>query len=135
LGSGVDAERQTPTPLPEDRDMTATTCLRYITSRHTVASPPAGAALALDDATWLPLDQVVTRIGSRPGADLQLDEHSVSPRHALLISSPVGVVLLDDRSETGTFVNGERTSRTILEPGDEVRVGHVTFRFCEAGRF
>jgi pSer/pThr/pTyr-binding forkhead associated (FHA) protein len=112
--------------------MTATTCLRYSTRRHTVHAPPCGPALELDEQTWLPIGHAVTRIGSRPGADLQLDEHSVSPRHALLINSPVGVVLLDDRSATGTFVNGERISRTILESGDEVRVGRVTLRFSES---
>lgn len=110
--------------------MTATTCLRYTTRCHTTGVAPAGPALELDTGTWLPIDRAVTRVGSRHGADLQLDDHSVSHRHALLISSPVGVVLLDDRSETGTFVNGERTTRAILEAGDEVRVGQVTFRFA-----
>jgi pSer/pThr/pTyr-binding forkhead associated (FHA) protein len=111
--------------------MTATTCLQYSTRRQTTDAPPSGPALALGDRTWLPLDQAVTRVGNRPNADLRLDDHTVSHRHALLISTPVGVVLLDDRSTTGTFVNGERTSRAVLEHGDEVRLGRVTFRFVD----
>ena len=110
--------------------MTATSRIPYTTRLRTVddAMDVAGPALALGDGRYLPLSQTITRIGRGHGADLQLDDHTVSPRHALLINTPVGVVLVDDRSTTGTFVNGTRTTRTMLEPGDVVAVGRVTFR-------
>lgn len=110
--------------------MTATTCIPYTTKLRTVddAMDVAGPTLALGDGRFLPLAQTITRIGRGHGADLQLDDHTVSNRHALLINTPVGVVLVDDRSTNGTYVNGTRTTRQLLEPGDVVAIGRVTFR-------
>jgi pSer/pThr/pTyr-binding forkhead associated (FHA) protein len=86
------------------------------------------ASLRHRDGT-LRLQQTITRIGSSARADLRLDDHTVSPRHAILIDTPVGLVLLDDRSANGTYVNGVRTTRTILEPGDVIGVGRVALRY------
>jgi pSer/pThr/pTyr-binding forkhead associated (FHA) protein len=112
--------------------MTASTCLRHATRRHTEPVQPDGPALELDQDVWLPLHDAVTRVGHSLGSDLQLEDHTVSQRHAILIATEVGVVLLDDRSATGTYVNGARTTRRMLEDGDEVTLGRVTFRFAEA---
>jgi pSer/pThr/pTyr-binding forkhead associated (FHA) protein len=90
--------------------MTATTCITYTTQRHT--------------------DATITRLGRRFGSDLQLDDQSVSARHALLLITPTGVVLLDDRGG-GTFVNGDRVERAQLEPGDEIRLGDVSFTYLD----
>lgn len=84
----------------------------------------------LDHDVRLPVGQTVTRIGRAYGADLRIEDHTVSHRHALMINSPVGVVLLDDRSASGTFVNGERVTRRLLEPGDEIRIGRIAFTFA-----
>jgi pSer/pThr/pTyr-binding forkhead associated (FHA) protein len=51
--------------------------------------------------------------------------------HAFIIDTAVGVVLLDDDSPDGTFVNGERVRRTILEPGDRIAVGGRTLTFLD----
>ena len=37
-------------------------------------------------------------------------------------------VLHDVGSSNGTMVNGEKVTRRVLQPGDEVRAGHTTFR-------
>jgi pSer/pThr/pTyr-binding forkhead associated (FHA) protein len=115
--------------------MTATTCITYTTRRHTLDAIEdcRGPALDLGDGRYMPLDAIITRLGRRPGCDLQLDHHSVSGRHALLLNTPVGVILLDDRSATGTFVNGRRAERAELEPGDEIRVGEVTLTLVDVG--
>jgi pSer/pThr/pTyr-binding forkhead associated (FHA) protein len=42
---------------------------------------------------------------------------------------PAQYAVADLGSTNGTLVNGEKTSRTNLEDGDEIRIGHVLFRF------
>ncbi|MFL5846347.1 MAG: FHA domain-containing protein [Solirubrobacteraceae bacterium] len=113
--------------------MTATTCITYTTRRRTLdrLDECRGPVLDLGDGRYLPLDAPITRLGRRPGTDLQLDDQSVSGRHALLLSTPVGVILLHDRGAGGTYLNDERVDRTELMHGDEVRVGDVRFTYLE----
>jgi hypothetical protein len=113
--------------------MTATSCITYTTERHTTERlrDCAGPALDLGDGHYLPLTATITRIGRRLGSDLQLDDQSVSGRHALLLNTPVGVILLDDRGTGGTFVNGARVDRSQLEHGDEIRLGDVVLTYVD----
>jgi hypothetical protein len=70
------------------------------------------------------LEEGWTRIGRSGAADIQLDDPTVSRRHALVVSTPEGELrALDDRSLNGLFVNGERVEWTLLEDGDELEVG------------
>jgi pSer/pThr/pTyr-binding forkhead associated (FHA) protein len=47
----------------------------------------------------------------------------VSARHATLRREPVGVVLEDEGSLNGTFVNGQLIQQHLLEDGDQIQVG------------
>jgi predicted nucleic acid-binding Zn-ribbon protein len=70
------------------------------------------------------LRQRWTRIGRSAAADLQLDDASVSRRHALLVTTEAGSVsALDDRSLNGLFVNGEKVDWAPLRDGDELEIG------------
>jgi predicted RNA-binding Zn-ribbon protein involved in translation (DUF1610 family) len=65
-----------------------------------------------------------TRIGRSGAADIQLDDATVSRRHALIVRTPDRELrALDDRSLNGLFVNGERAEWTPLEDGDELEIG------------
>jgi hypothetical protein len=65
-----------------------------------------------------------TRIGRAEGADVRLDDPSVSRRHALIVRTPSGGLrALDDRSLNGLFVNGKRVEWTKLDDGDELEIG------------
>jgi predicted nucleic acid-binding Zn-ribbon protein len=65
-----------------------------------------------------------TRIGRSGSADIQLDDATVSRRHALIIRTPDDELRgLDDRSLNGLFVNGERVEWAPLEDGDELEIG------------
>jgi DNA-directed RNA polymerase subunit RPC12/RpoP len=65
-----------------------------------------------------------TRIGRFEGAEVCLDDPSVSRRHALISADPGEKPrLLDDRSLNGVMVNGRKVDWSVLEPGDEVSVG------------
>jgi hypothetical protein len=66
-----------------------------------------------------------TRIGRSPNADLQLDDPSVSRRHALVVAEPDKPLrVLDDRSLNGVFLNGETVEFAPLKDGDELAIGH-----------
>jgi pSer/pThr/pTyr-binding forkhead associated (FHA) protein len=102
--------------------------------------PAAGPVPVLDAGTYLavtdgdehvvvPVTADVTRIGRSLVADVHLDDTTVSRRHALLVRRGDDVVVLDDRSRNGVFVNGERTAEAVLRDGDTIQLGRVTMRF------
>ena len=89
--------------------------------------PDPGRYLAVDDGdevVLLALRPGMTRIGRSPSADIAFDDGSISRRHG-------AVEVLDDGSLNGTFVNGERVRRRVLEPGDLLAVGNRSLRFLE----
>ena len=100
----------------------------------TLAELPPGRYLAVQDGdeyVVVPLEKPVVRVGRSPMADVQLDDASVSRRHALLITEHDGIHLVDDRSLNGVEVNGERISRAVLRDGDTIAVGRVRLRFVD----
>jgi len=93
-----------------------------------VAGPLAGQSF--------PLTPGVYRIGKAPpeGPDAKIitltGDRYVSKVHAVLTMGSAQLVLSDPGSTNGTFVNGERASRTVLKDGDEVRMGESLFRIA-----
>jgi len=76
------------------------------------------------ESVTVPLEDGWTRIGRSGSADLQLDDATVSRRHALIVRTPDDELrALDDRSLNGLFVNGERVEWAPLEDGDELEIG------------
>jgi len=78
------------------------------------------------------LESDSTGIGRSPDQDLVLPEPFVSRRHALIIRQDGHFELIDQKSSHGTYVNGARVERAILQPGDTVQFGSLTsakFRF------
>ena len=64
------------------------------------------------------------RIGRSGSADIQLDDATVSRRHALIVRTPDEELrALDDRSLNGLFINGERVEWAPLVDGDELEIG------------
>lgn len=84
-----------------------------------------------DRTLLIPLGAEVTHIGRGLGADLHLDDVSVSRRHAVLVPGPSGHRMLDDRSLNGTFVNGRRIEQVDLRHGDVIALGRVVLRYLE----
>jgi hypothetical protein len=82
-------------------------------------------------ALLIPLGAEVTHIGRGLGADLHLDDISVSRRHAVLVPRSSGHRILDDRSFNGTFVNGQRIEQFDLCDGDVIVLGRVVLRYLE----
>jgi pSer/pThr/pTyr-binding forkhead associated (FHA) protein len=82
-------------------------------------------------ALIIPLGDDAIRIGRGLGADVRLDEASVSRRHAILVPSPEGTRILDDRSSNGTIVNGKRVQQAELASGDVIVIGRVVLRYLQ----
>jgi len=63
-------------------------------------------------------------LGSSADCDIQLDEVGISPRHAeICLIDGKSLQLRDLDSESGTLLNGEPVTETLLGSGDEIRIG------------
>jgi hypothetical protein len=80
------------------------------------------------------LNREVTRAGRHPESDIFLDDITVSRRHAELVRKDDGtVVVRDDGSLNGTYVNRERIEEAVLSGGDEVQIGKFKLVYLIAG--
>src|SRR5207249_2127506 len=70
-----------------------------------------------------------TVLGRSRECDIQLADPNVSRRHAELRQEGAAYWIVDLDSTNGTEVNGERTSRSKLEPGDRITVGSTEIVF------
>jgi pSer/pThr/pTyr-binding forkhead associated (FHA) protein len=83
------------------------------------------------DGRELPLTGPVTRIGRSLTADIELEDLSVSRRHALIVVEGDAVHLLDEGSRNGTWLNGHRVRRSLLRDGDTIVLGTAQLRYAE----
>ncbi len=71
-------------------------------------------------------------IGRDPGNQIILNDNFVSRRHAELIISDNGYVIIRDTgSSNGTFVNGNRINECYLKPGDIVKCASVFLNWTQ----
>ena len=76
-----------------------------------------------------PLKPGSTTLGRSPENDIALNSGQVSRRHAR-IDCGEGVCTVEDlQSSNGTFVNGKRVTRSILTPGDRLRLGDIELTY------
>ena len=105
--------------------------LTHKVRRHAVPAdfPAAGHYLEIGDGELLPLSHRVTRLGRSMSAEVEIDDRSVSRRHALIVLRDGQAVLLDDGSLNGTWLNGERVDHAVLDSGDEIALGDARLRY------
>ena len=77
----------------------------------------------LGEEQALPLEHRTATIGRNGENDIVLAGPTVSARHATVRRESVGVVLEDEGSLNGTFVNGQLVQQHLLEAGDQIQVG------------
>ena len=111
-------------------------CLDQGVRRQAVSAPAVKPGRYIEvqgpgETLLIPLKRGVTRVGRGLGADLRLDEASVSRRHAILVNRPSGVRVLDDRSSNGTIVGDRRITQADLRSGDVLVLGRVALRYLE----
>lgn len=95
-------------------------------------------ALVVEDVVikkWALEDEVLI-IGRSDDCDIQIDDQSVSSKHARLVveadpylDNSVSVYLEDLRSTNGTELNGKKVSREKLADNDLIKIGFNQFRF------
>ena len=64
-------------------------------------------------------------VGRDPSCELVLVDRAASRHHARLVPRGGTLEVVDLGSRNGTFVNGQRVTRAVVEPGTAVRVGDV----------
>lgn len=72
-------------------------------------------------------------IGRLPECDLQLDDPSVSRRHARLTEGAGGWTIEDLDSTNGVRVNGTTVRQTSLSEGDTIELGTIRLTFASDG--
>lgn len=90
---------------------------------------PENAFLIVEGVKVFPLILPVVNIGRRLDNQLIIDDPRVSRNHAQLRAIKGRYVVFDLNSTGGTFVNGQRTSQSVLYPGDVISLAGVALIF------
>jgi hypothetical protein len=70
-------------------------------------------------------------IGRAEGADIRLEDAAVSKQHAAIEVRGADHLLLDLESANGTFVNGNRVARHLLNHGDTIEIVDFQIRYVD----
>lgn len=90
---------------------------------------PENAFLIVEGVKVFPLKDPVVNIGRRLENHLVIDDPRISRNHSQLRAINGRFVLFDLNSTGGSFVNGQRTSQTVLYPGDVISLAGVALIF------
>jgi hypothetical protein len=90
---------------------------------------PDNAFLIINGIKLFPLKMNVINIGRRLDNQLVIDDPRISRSHAQLRAIKGRFVIFDLNSTGGTYVNGQRTSQTVLYPGDVISLAGVPLVF------
>lgn len=78
------------------------------------------------------IDKDSISIGRKHGNDIQLDDITVSGRHALITQIDSSIFIDDLGSTNGTLLNGGRIVKSELKHGDTIQTGNYQFTyFCD----
>jgi pSer/pThr/pTyr-binding forkhead associated (FHA) protein len=77
----------------------------------------------------IPLEKQVIRLGRQLENDIVFHEEFVSRFHAELRFEDGKYVLYDNESTVGTFVNGRKVNRCVLNSGDLISIATIQIMF------
>ena len=77
----------------------------------------------------MPLTQDILTIGRKEGNDLVIDNQAVSGSHARIVKEEQDFSVEDLNSLNGTFINGKKVSKYILNNGDVILIGNHTLEY------
>lgn len=75
------------------------------------------------------IDKDSISIGRKHGNDVQLNDLTVSGRHALISTMGDNTYIDDLGSTNGTLLNGARVSKSVLKHGDTIQTGNYQFTY------
>lgn len=81
----------------------------------------------------IPIGEDPIRIGRAEDCEIVVVGDSVSRNHAVILRVAGSVVVKDQGSTNGTFVNDKRVKVAELQDGDRVRTGKVIMKYLEHG--
>ena len=73
-------------------------------------------------SSWL-LTNGVHKIGRLETKEIILDDVTVSRNHAFISVDDETVIITDEKSTNGIFVNGELTDESVLTSGSRIQIG------------
>ena len=76
-----------------------------------------------------PLTKDVTSFGRQLDNDIVLQDESISRNHAEIRSEDGKHIIFDKQSTSGTFVNGRRIVRCVLNSGDLITLANIQIMF------
>src|SRR5512140_3086137 len=77
----------------------------------------------------IPLTKPVTTLGRQIGNDIVFQEEFLSRFHAEIIHENDKYILIDKESTSGTFVNGRKIDRCVLNSGDLISLANIFIMF------
>jgi pSer/pThr/pTyr-binding forkhead associated (FHA) protein len=77
----------------------------------------------------IPLSKRVTRMGRHLENDIVIHEEFLSRFHAEVVYEEGGYVLYDKNSTGGTYVNGRKIDRCLLNSGDLISLVNIQIMF------
>lgn len=77
----------------------------------------------------IPLTKPVTTLGRQIGNDIVFQEEFLSRFHAEIIHENDKYILVDKESTSGTFVNGRKIDRCVLNSGDLISLANIFIMF------
>ncbi len=93
------------------------------------ASPFEQSVFLIVNRQMIPLEKPVIRIGRQLENDIVLHEEFVSRFHAEIRFEEGKYVLRDNGSTSGTFVNGRKIDRCVLNSGDLITIAMIQMMF------
>ena len=92
-------------------------------------SLPENAFLIIEGTKAVPLNQSVITVGRHHDNMVVIDDPRVSRHHMELRAIQGRFILFDLGSSGGTYINGQRTSQTVVYPGDVISLAGVNITF------
>lgn len=100
----------------------------------------AHLALIVEDVIikkWEITEEIII-LGRAADCDIQIDDQSVSSKHARLVVEPdpylddaTAIYLEDLKSTNGTELNGKKAIKEKLSDGDVIKIGFNIFRYVD----
>jgi pSer/pThr/pTyr-binding forkhead associated (FHA) protein len=92
-------------------------------------SPYQQGVFLIINKQMIPLTKSVTTLGRQIGNDIVFQEEFLSRFHAEIIHEKDKYVLVDKDSTSGTFVNGRKIDRCVLNSGDLIALANIYIMF------
>ena len=101
-------------------------------SEHKLPNDPSSyqqGVFLIINKQMIPLMKRVTTLGRQLGNDVVFHEEFLSRFHAEIISENGTYTLEDKNSTSGTFVNGKKIDRCVLNSGDLIGLANIYIMF------